>query len=64
MAYKIIAKLCTNCAACLPRCPNQAISFNKKTHVIDPGTCQECEGQFDMPQCLEVCPIEDCVVPA
>jgi ferredoxin len=64
MAYKIIASQCTNCGACEYECPNQAISFNDETYVIDPVKCTECEGSFDHPQCDTVCPVEQTCVPA
>ena len=65
MALQIVPSLCTSCEACAPPlCPNDAISFNKKSFVIDESLCSECEGHFDSPQCLEVCPIEDCIIPA
>jgi ferredoxin len=64
MALKIVADLCTVCTACEPECPNAAIKFKKGTYVIDPALCTECEGQFDEPQCVAVCPVDDCCVPA
>ncbi len=64
MAYRIDSDLCTSCEACAPPvCPNDAISVEKSTFVIDESKCSECEGHYDMPQCVEVCPIEDCIVP-
>ena len=32
--------------------------------VIDPNKCTECEGHFDDPQCVAVCPVDGCIVPA
>jgi len=64
MAYKIIAAQCTNCGACEFECPNQAISFNEETYVIDPAKCTECEGDFEHAQCDTVCPVENTCVPA
>jgi ferredoxin len=64
MSYKIIASQCTNCGACEFECPNQAISFNNETYVIDPQKCTECEGDFEHPQCDTVCPVENTCVPA
>jgi len=54
MALKIIASTCTGCSACEPECPNVAI----------PKKCTECEGQFDSPQCVAVCPVDGCIVQA
>jgi ferredoxin len=32
-------------------------------YVINPELCQECEGAFESPQCITVCPVEGCIVP-
>ena len=57
MALKITDE-CINCDVCEPECPNQAISQGLDYYVIDPKLCTECVGHFDMPQCVEVCPVE------
>lgn len=59
MAYKINDE-CINCAACEPECPSEAISEGEEYFVIDAGKCVECEGFFDEPQCIAVCPV-DCI---
>jgi len=53
---------CINCGACEPECPVEAISEGDEFYEIDPDVCVECEGHFDDPQCVEVCPIDDCIV--
>jgi ferredoxin len=53
---------CIACGACLPECPTEAISEGD-IYVIDPDVCVECEGYFDAPQCVAVCPV-DCIVKA
>ena len=58
MALKIIASMCTACSACEPECPNVAIREKGGTFIIDPAKCTECEGHFDAPQCIAVCPVE------
>ena len=63
MAMKIIEE-CIMCGACEPECPTGAISEGNIIYVINVDTCVECEGHFDSPQCIEVCPIDDCIVPA
>lgn len=63
MALAIDPEECVICAACEPVCPNQAISREENTYVIDPKLCTECEGFFDSSQCIEVCPV-DCIHPA
>jgi len=57
MALKITEE-CINCDVCEPACPNEAISQGVDYYVIDPAKCTECVGHFDLPQCVEVCPVE------
>jgi len=61
MALKIDASTCTSCSACEPECPNVAITEAAGKFVIHVDKCTECEGQFDDPQCISVCPIDDCI---
>ena len=60
MALKIL-DTCVNCDVCEPACPNQAISLGEEFYEIDPDRCTECVGHFDLPQCIEVCPVE-CII--
>jgi ferredoxin len=53
---------CTACDACVPVCPNKAISAAAPIYIIDPGKCTECVGAHDAPQCVDVCPA-DCIIP-
>ncbi|MEM5345599.1 4Fe-4S binding protein [Paraburkholderia azotifigens] len=64
MALKIIASACTGCSACEPQCPNVAINEKGGVFAIDPKKCTVCAGQFDSPQCVAVCPVDGCIVPA
>ncbi|HXZ15509.1 MAG TPA: 4Fe-4S binding protein [Roseiarcus sp.] len=64
MVYRIVAELCTSCGACELDCPNEAISMNRFTYVIDPTKCKECEGFYDTPHCASVCPVPGTCVPA
>jgi len=57
----MIEETCTNCDACVPVCPNEAISLGEVVYVIDPMKCTECVGAEDEPQCQLVCPV-DCIV--
>jgi len=58
-----ITEECVNCGACLPECPNEAITedADKGLHVIAPEKCSECVGFFDKEKCQEVCPSECCL---
>lgn len=56
----IITDECINCDVCEPECPNEAITPGDEIYEIDPAKCTECVGHYDMPQCVEVCPV-DCI---
>ncbi|GAB6053891.1 YfhL family 4Fe-4S dicluster ferredoxin [Magnetospira thiophila] len=58
----IINEDCTNCDACVPVCPNEAITEGDVIYEIDPDRCTECVGAEDEPQCELVCPA-DCIFP-
>jgi len=64
MALKIVAELCTACGDCEPVCPTNSIVPFKGLFKIEEETCTECEGDFDAPQCLDVCMEDGCIVPA
>jgi len=59
MALKITDE-CINCDVCEPVCPNQAIYMGEQIYEINPNLCTECVGHFDIPQCVDICPI-DCI---
>ena len=61
MAMKI-QEDCISCGACEPECPNTAIAQGSPVYVIDQVRCTECVGAHDAPRCVEVCPIEGCIV--
>ena len=56
-----ITDACINCGACVPECPNEAISEGDDTYVIDPERCTECVGFHEKEACQAVCPVECCV---
>lgn len=56
----IIFDECINCDVCEPECPNGAISQGEEIYEINPSLCTECVGHHDVPQCVEVCPV-DCI---
>jgi ferredoxin len=57
----MITDECINCDACVPECPNDAISEGEDIYIIDPDLCTECIGAHDEPQCVDVCPVDCCV---
>ena len=60
MALKITDQ-CINCDVCEPVCPNIAITAGREIYEIASSSCTECVGHFDVPQCVEVCPVE-CII--
>jgi ferredoxin len=61
MALEIIES-CVNCWACEPLCPSDAISEASPHFLIDAKKCTECEGDFAVPQCASICPIEGAIL--
>jgi ferredoxin len=65
MSQKVtIQEVCINCAVCEEECVPGAISAGSDVYVVDPDRCTLCAGEYPSPRCIEVCPIEDCVVMA
>jgi ferredoxin len=62
MAMKITDE-CISCGACVPVCPTESITEGDPVYIIDAGSCIECSGHSEKPQCIEVCPVE-CIVKA
>jgi len=56
----LITDECINCDVCEPVCPNEAIYQGQEIYEIDPDLCTECVGHHDVPQCVDICPI-DCI---
>jgi ferredoxin len=48
----VINDECTNCGACEPECPVEAISEKGDKRVIDADQCTDCGA------CVAVCPVE------
>ena len=61
MAYKITDD-CISCGACEAECKNEAIKEGDTIYKISPDKCTECIGWFDKPKCVEVCPVDCCVL--
>lgn len=53
----MITDECINCDVCEPVCPNQAITQGELIYEINPDKCTECQGHYDEPQCVSVCPV-------
>lgn len=58
----VIQEDCISCGACEPECPNEAITQGDTIYVVDAAKCTECVGAFDAPKCVEVCPVDGCIV--
>lgn len=63
MALSIIES-CVNCYACEPLCPSDAIHEATPHFLIDSKKCTECEGDYAVPQCASICPIEGAILDA
>lgn len=62
MAMYINQELCISCYACEQECPIEAISHDEMGRFeIDPRVCVECIGFYEEPQCIAICPIDDCI---
>ena len=61
MAYKTTDD-CISCARCEPECPNQAITEGESIFVIDSDKCTECVGEHESPHCVDVCPVDACIL--
>ncbi len=58
----MITDACSECDACLSECPTHAITSGRP-YRIDPEKCVECVGFYDSPQCVDMCPVKNCIVP-
>ena len=56
----LITSECINCGACVPECPNEAISEGSDVYVINKTLCTECVGFHEKEACQAVCPVECC----
>jgi Fe-S-cluster-containing hydrogenase component 2 len=62
MVMKIVAAECIACGDCLPECPTNSITEKSSIYKINKETCNECEGEYDEPKCVELCPVENCII--
>ena len=56
----VIIDACICCDACVTVCPTDAISCDDPIYVID-DSCTECEGFYDSPECIRVCPVDSII---
>jgi ferredoxin len=63
MALYIVEDECISCGDCLPECPTDSIKEGLVVFTINADSCTECEGEFDEPKCIELCPIDNCILP-
>jgi len=61
MAYKITDE-CISCGACEPECTNNAISEGEIIYIVDPDKCTEYVGSHESSRCVEVCPVDCCIL--
>lgn len=59
----LINEECINCGSCEPDCPNTAITQGSSIYVIEAEKCTECVGAHDTPKCIELCPVDGCIIP-
>ncbi len=53
-----ITEECISCGACEAVCPVEAITQGQEFYEIIVEKCVECEGHYDSPQCIDVCPTD------
>jgi len=58
----LINQDCISCGACEPECPNEAITQGDSIYVIDAAKCTECVGAHDTSKCVDVCPVDGCII--
>jgi len=62
MSVQIESSICTACGDCEPVCPTKSITPHKGLYTVNIDTCTECDGEHDMPKCIDVCMEDDCIV--
>lgn len=62
MALYIVAEECISCGDCEPVCPTSSIYEGSIVFEIEKSTCTECEDDYDAPECVRVCPVDNCIL--
>jgi ferredoxin len=62
MSY-VITNQCIGCHRCVSICPTGAITQNEQRYQIDIERCNDCIGNYAVPQCWAGCPTNDGCVP-
>ena len=57
----MITEECVNCDACVPECPNEAITQGESIYIINTDRCTECVPVNEQQQCVVICPANCCV---
>ncbi len=63
MALYIVEDECISCGDCVPECPNESITESMVAFKIKAATCTECDGEAATPKCVDICPIDNCILP-
>jgi len=63
MALTIVEDECISCGDCVPVCPTDSIKETMVAFKIVANTCTECDGESDTPKCVDICPIDNCILP-
>jgi len=63
MALYVVEEECISCGDCEPVCPTMSVYEDKVVFKITKETCTECEDDYDEPQCVVACPVDNCILP-
>jgi len=57
-----ITTSCISCGDCKAPCPRAAIDEGPDIYEIDQTKCNNCEGYYKSPRCMELCPEQNAIV--